>query len=66
MKFLTDIFNPQANCGAHLFATSRFILEITKVFKSSTSLEIMHLETMRRVQTRGDAQADEKLEVKKD
>lgn len=39
-KFLTEIFNLQAKCGAHLFATSRFILEITEVFKSSTSLEI--------------------------
>jgi hypothetical protein len=39
-KFLTEIFNLQAKCGVHLFATSRFILEITEVFKSSTSLEI--------------------------
>jgi hypothetical protein len=39
-KFLTEIFNLQAKCGAHLFATSRFIVEITEVFKSSTSLEI--------------------------
>jgi hypothetical protein len=39
-KFLTEIFSLQAKCGAHLFATSRFILEITELFKSSTSLEI--------------------------
>jgi hypothetical protein len=39
-KFLTEIFNLQAKYGVHLFATSRFILEITEVFKSSTSLEI--------------------------
>jgi hypothetical protein len=39
-KFLTEIFNLQAKYRAHLFATSRFILEITEVFKSSTSLEI--------------------------
>ena len=39
-KFLTEIFNLQAKCGVHLFATSRFILEITEAFKSSTSLEI--------------------------
>jgi hypothetical protein len=39
-KFLTEIFNLQAKCGVHLFVTSRFILEITEVFKSSTSLEI--------------------------
>src|SRR5205807_1668042 len=38
--FLTEVFNLQAKCGVHLFATSRFILEITEVFKSSTSLEI--------------------------
>ena len=40
MKFLTEIFNLQAKCEVHLFATSRFILEITEVFKSSTWLEI--------------------------
>ena len=39
-KFLTEIFNLQAKCEVHLFATSRFILEITEVFKSSTWLEI--------------------------
>jgi hypothetical protein len=39
-KFLTEILNLQAKCEVHLFATSRFILEITEVFKSSTSLEI--------------------------
>ena len=39
-KFLTEIFNLQAKCGVHLFATSRFIPEIIEMFKSSTSLEI--------------------------
>jgi hypothetical protein len=39
-KFLTAIFNLQAKCGAHLFATSRSIPEITEAFKNSTLLEI--------------------------
>jgi len=39
-KFLTEIFKLQAKCGARLFATSRFNLEITEMFKRSMSLEI--------------------------
>jgi hypothetical protein len=40
MRFLSEIFNLQSKCGASLFATSRFIPEITEKFKGSVSLEI--------------------------
>jgi hypothetical protein len=39
-KFLTEIFNLQAKSEIHLFATSRFIPEITEKFRGSISLEI--------------------------
>ena len=39
-RFLSEIFNLQAKCGAKLFVTSRFIPEITEKFKGSLSLEI--------------------------
>jgi NACHT domain len=39
-RFLTEIFDLQAKCGANLIATSRFIPEITNIFKGSMSLEI--------------------------
>jgi predicted nuclease with TOPRIM domain len=40
MRFLSEIFNLQAKCGANLFATSRFIPEIIETFKGTMSLEI--------------------------
>jgi hypothetical protein len=39
-RFLTEVFNLQAKCRAYLFATSRFIPEITEKFDGSISLEI--------------------------
>jgi hypothetical protein len=39
-RFLSEIFILQAKTGANLFATSRFIPEITKEFEGSVSLEI--------------------------
>lgn len=39
-RLLSEIFNLQAKCGANLFATSRFIPEITDQFKSGAWLEI--------------------------
>jgi F0F1-type ATP synthase delta subunit len=39
-KFLSNIFDLQAETGANLFATSRFIPEITKRFHESMRLEI--------------------------
>ena len=39
-RFLLEIFNLQAKCGANVFATSRFIPEITEKFEGSISLEI--------------------------
>ena len=39
-KFLSEIFKLQAKTGASLFATSRFIPDITEEFKGSPSLEI--------------------------
>jgi hypothetical protein len=39
-RFLSEIFNLQAKCGANLFATSRFIPEIKERFEGSISLEI--------------------------
>jgi hypothetical protein len=38
--FLSEMFRLQANCGVNLFATSRFIPEITRKFQSGISLEI--------------------------
>ena len=39
-KFLKEIFNLQSKCRANLFATSRFIPEITEKFLGNTILEI--------------------------
>jgi hypothetical protein len=39
-RLLSEIFNLQAKTGANLFATSRFIPEITKEFERSIKLEI--------------------------
>jgi hypothetical protein len=38
--FLLEIFNLQVKCGTNVFATSRFIPEITEKFNESMSLEI--------------------------
>ena len=40
MRFLSEIFDLQAKCGANLFATSRFIPEIIETFKGAISFEI--------------------------
>jgi hypothetical protein len=40
MRFLSEVFQLQAKCGANLFATSRFIPDIMEMFKESVSLEI--------------------------
>jgi hypothetical protein len=39
-RLLSEIFGLQAKCGANIFATSRFIPEITDKFEGSISLEI--------------------------
>jgi hypothetical protein len=39
-RFLSEIFSIQAKTGASVFATSRFISEITKMFEESITLEI--------------------------
>lgn len=39
-RLLSEIFNLQAKCGANVFATSRFIPEITDRFKDNITLEI--------------------------
>jgi Cdc6-like AAA superfamily ATPase len=39
-KFLTELFSLQAKCGANVFATSRFIPDITRKFVESAFLEI--------------------------
>jgi hypothetical protein len=39
-RFLSEIFTLQKNCKVNIFATSRFILEITEKFKGHTLLEI--------------------------
>ena len=39
-KFLSEVFNLRAKTGVNLFATSRFIPEITGEFEESISLEI--------------------------
>ncbi|PKY00168.1 nucleoside phosphorylase [Aspergillus campestris IBT 28561] len=38
--FLSQLTNLQAQCGVNIFATSRFIPQISETFKSSTKLEI--------------------------
>ena len=40
-KFLSEIFNIRAKSGANLFATSRFISEVTEKFKGCLSQEIL-------------------------
>jgi hypothetical protein len=40
MRFLLEIFTLQAKCKVNFFATSRFISEITQMFKGSVILEI--------------------------
>jgi Cdc6-like AAA superfamily ATPase len=40
MRFLSDIFNLQTKCQASLFATSRFIPEISEKFRDCMQLEI--------------------------
>ncbi|RYP27804.1 hypothetical protein DL767_007516 [Monosporascus sp. MG133] len=40
MKFLSEIFGLQAKSGPNIFATSRFIPEVTEKFKGSTTCEI--------------------------
>ena len=39
-RLLSEIFNLQTKCGSNVFATSRFIPEITEKFEGSMSLEI--------------------------
>jgi hypothetical protein len=39
-KLLTEIFALQSKAGANIFATSRFILDVTERFKDNVSLEI--------------------------
>ncbi|KAH7109988.1 hypothetical protein EDB81DRAFT_769046 [Dactylonectria macrodidyma] len=39
-RFLPEVFNLSAGCGANIFATSRHIPEITDRFSASTMLEI--------------------------
>ncbi|KAK4232838.1 hypothetical protein C8A03DRAFT_39511, partial [Achaetomium macrosporum] len=39
-KFLTEIFALQSKTGANIFATSRFVLDVTERFKDSVPLEI--------------------------
>ncbi|KAL8881573.1 MAG: hypothetical protein Q9198_001245 [Flavoplaca austrocitrina] len=39
-KFLSELFNLQAKCGANVFATSRFIPDIMAKFNECESLEI--------------------------
>jgi hypothetical protein len=39
-RFLEEVFALQAKCGVNIFATSRFIPEITNKFAESTSVEI--------------------------
>jgi len=40
MTFLSEMFSLQAKCGAHLFATSRFIPKITEKFNEGIRLDI--------------------------
>jgi hypothetical protein len=39
-RFLSELFNLQANCAVNIFATSRFVPVITCKFDPSTALEI--------------------------
>jgi hypothetical protein len=39
-KFLTEIFSLRTKCAVNIFATSRFIPELTEIFNGSTLLEI--------------------------
>jgi Cdc6-like AAA superfamily ATPase len=39
-RFLSEIFSLQQKCKVNIFATSRFILEVTEKFKEHTRLEI--------------------------
>ena len=39
-RFLSEIFNLKAKCGANIFVTSRFIPEIEEKFEGSVSLEV--------------------------
>ncbi|RYP14355.1 hypothetical protein DL765_006400 [Monosporascus sp. GIB2] len=39
-RFLAEIFNVQAECGANIFATSRFLPEITDKFDEALNLEV--------------------------
>ena len=39
-RLLSEVFNLQTKAGANVFATSRFIPEITEKFKGSTTLKI--------------------------
>jgi NACHT domain len=39
-RLLSEIFSLQSKCGINVFATSRFIPEVTEKFNGSTSLEI--------------------------
>ncbi|KAG7289878.1 hypothetical protein NEMBOFW57_006255 [Staphylotrichum longicolle] len=39
-KLLTELFALQSKTGANIFATSRFILDVTERFKNNVSLEI--------------------------
>lgn len=39
-RFLSELFNLQTNCAANIFATSRFVPEITDKFDQGMSLEI--------------------------
>jgi hypothetical protein len=39
-RLLSEIFGLKAKCGTNIFATSRFIPEITDIFEGSISLEI--------------------------
>jgi Cdc6-like AAA superfamily ATPase len=48
-RFLSEIFTLQQKCEVNIFATSRFILEVTEKFKGHTSLEIRaHNEDVRK------------------
>ncbi|KAK3352642.1 hypothetical protein B0T25DRAFT_189655 [Lasiosphaeria hispida] len=39
-RFMSQIFSLQGKCGANIFATSRFIPDITTIFDQSVSMEI--------------------------
>ena len=48
-RFLSELFSIQTHCGANVFATSRFIPDITEKFNGSISLEIRaHAEDVRK------------------